>query len=244
NAPLINRETNETEWDKRSQNLDEEIFVQNNIIKIRRSILFYDLQDGKQVITNDRRSYNNLCPAGMTQRDVYSDRALEPQSMLSVTTICGKQQYMSGNIRLIEKLLITLSSGRESEASQRLQRQIERQIIKPENCDIPVQYMEDVMIGPRRIDIFRKAEIKPSEGLSEFMTAKKPRIFEFTEIRRYDSSEISATQTGVYYREQFRRPSLKKSEGKIPEDRSALTLARPTSSSSPLLPSQRFSDGF
>ncbi|VDO41461.1 unnamed protein product [Onchocerca flexuosa] len=190
-APLINRESSETEWDKRSQNLDEEIFVQNNIIKIRRSILIYDLQDGKQMITNDRRSYYNLCPAELsdaTQREIYGNTALEPQSTLSVTTICGKQQYISGNIRLIEKLLITLSNGRESEGSQRLQRRIERQIMKPD--DIPVQYFEDVLIGPRRIDIFRKAEIKPSEGLSEFITAKKRRIIEFTEIRRYDSNRI------------------------------------------------------
>ncbi len=70
----MNREVSETKWDKRPLNLKEDIFVKNNIIKIRRSTLFCDLQDGKQVIASDRRTYDNLCPAEVTniaQREVY-----------------------------------------------------------------------------------------------------------------------------------------------------------------------------
>lgn len=76
----MNRETNETEWDRRPLNLKEDIFVKNNIIKIRRSTLFCDLRDGNQAITNDRRTYNNLCPAEVTnaaQREVYGLVELE-----------------------------------------------------------------------------------------------------------------------------------------------------------------------
>lgn len=70
----MNCEINEAECDKRPLNLREDIFVKNNIIKIRRSALFSDLQNGKEVIKNDRRTYNNLCPAEVTnaaQREVY-----------------------------------------------------------------------------------------------------------------------------------------------------------------------------
>lgn len=70
----MNRETDEREQDKRPLNLKEDIFVKNNIIKIRRSTLFCDLQDGNEVARNDRHTYNNLCPAEVTnsaQREVY-----------------------------------------------------------------------------------------------------------------------------------------------------------------------------
>ncbi|CAG9535347.1 unnamed protein product [Cercopithifilaria johnstoni] len=187
-ASIMNRETYETEWDKRPLNLKEDIFVKNNIIKIRRSTLFCDLQNGKQITTNDRRTYNNLCPAEMTnvaQREIYGNVALRPQSMLNVTSMYDEQRSVNGNIRLIEKLIITLSSSEEPQATQRLQKQIEQRIIEPENYDIPIQYTEDVLTGPRRIDITREAEINPREGLSDFMTTGEPRVIEFGEIRRY-----------------------------------------------------------
>uniref|UniRef100_A0A1I7VL71 Uncharacterized protein n=1 Tax=Loa loa TaxID=7209 RepID=A0A1I7VL71_LOALO len=197
-APIMNRETNEIEWDKRPLNLKEDIFVKNNIIRIRRSILFCDLKDGKQVTRSDRRTYNNLCPAEVTnaaQREVYGNVALRPQSMLNVTSILGEQRSINGNIRLIEKLIITLSSGKEPLAIHRLQNQVEERIIKPENCDIPMQYVEDILIGQRRIDITREADIKPPKGLSEFMTAGQPQVFEFGERRRYGNFVVLTSQS-------------------------------------------------
>ncbi|VBB25719.1 unnamed protein product [Acanthocheilonema viteae] len=197
-APIMNRETNETEWDKRPLNFKEDIFVKNNIIKIRRSTLFRNLQNGKEVIRNDRRTYNNLCPAEVTnavQREIYGNMALKPQSMLNITSVYGEQRSINGNIRLIEKLIITLSSGKEPHATQRLQKQIEERIIEPENYDIPIRYVEEVLIGPRRIDISREAEINPREGLSEFMTAREPHLFEFGEVRRYSNFVLSTSQS-------------------------------------------------
>ncbi|VIO93777.1 Uncharacterized protein BM_BM10401 [Brugia malayi] len=197
-APIMNREVSETKWDKRPLNLKEDIFVKNNIIKIRRSTLFCDLQDGKQVIASDRRTYDNLCPAEVTniaQREVYGNVALRPQSMLNITLICGERRSINGNIRLIEKLIITLSSSKEPEASHRLQRQIEERVIKPENYHLPIQYTEEVLIGQRRIDITREAEINPPKGLSEFLTAGEPQIFEFGEIRKYGDFAESSSQS-------------------------------------------------
>lgn len=111
--------------------------------------------------------------------------ALRPQSVLNVSSTYSSQRSSNGDIRLIEKLIITLSSGKEPQATQRLQQQIEERIIEPENYDIPIQCTEEVLIGPRRIDVARETEIKPQEGLSEFMTSGKPQLFEFGEIRRY-----------------------------------------------------------
>uniref|UniRef100_A0AAF5Q3C3 Uncharacterized protein n=1 Tax=Wuchereria bancrofti TaxID=6293 RepID=A0AAF5Q3C3_WUCBA len=196
-APIMNREVNETEWDKRPLNLKEDIFVKNNIIKIRRSTLFCDLQDCKQVIKSDRRTYDNLCPAEVTnivQREVYGNVALRPQSMLNIILICGERRSINGNIRLIEKLIITLSSSKEPEATHRLQSQIEERVIKPENYDLPIQYTEEVLIGQRRIDITREAEINPPKGLSEFLTAGEPQIFEFGEVRKYGNFAESSSQ--------------------------------------------------
>lgn len=112
--------------------------------------------------------------------------------MLNVTSICSERRSINGNIRLIEKLIITLSSGNEPKATQRLQNRVEEQIIKPNNYDIPIQYTEEILIGPRRIDITREAEIKPPEGLSKFMTTGEPQMFEFGEIRRYDTFAVSS----------------------------------------------------
>uniref|UniRef100_A0A0R3S3B3 Ras-associating domain-containing protein n=1 Tax=Elaeophora elaphi TaxID=1147741 RepID=A0A0R3S3B3_9BILA len=105
--------------------------------------------------------------------------------MLNVTAVCSEQRFANGNIRLVEKLTITLSSGKEPRATQRLQKQIEERITTPENYDIPIHYTEEILTGPRRIDIIREAEIKPQEGLSEFLTSAQSQVFEFGELRRY-----------------------------------------------------------
>ncbi|VDK72477.1 unnamed protein product [Litomosoides sigmodontis] len=197
NTPVMNHETNEMELDRRSLNLKEDIFVKNNIIKIRRSALFHDLQNGNQVEASGRHTYNNLCPAEVTnaaQREVYGNVALRPESVLNVVSTYSSQRSGNGDVRLIEKLIITLSSGKEPQATQRLQKQVEERIIEPEDYDIPVQYTEEVLIGPRRIDITRETEIKPQEGLNEFMTVAKPQLFEFGEVRRYRNFVLPTSQ--------------------------------------------------
>lgn len=118
--------------------------------------------------------------------------ALKPQSMLNITSVYGEQRSINGNIRLIEKLIITLSSGKEPQATLRLQKQIEKRIIEPKNYNLPIQYTEAVLVGQRRIDITREVEIKPREGLSQFMTAGEPEVFEFGEVRRYANFILSS----------------------------------------------------
>lgn len=73
-APIMNRTTNETEWDKRPFGMMEEVFVKNNIIKITQSTVFCDLGNGKEVATNDCRTYEKLCQAEVTnaaKRELY-----------------------------------------------------------------------------------------------------------------------------------------------------------------------------
>lgn len=111
---------------------------------------------------------------------------MRPQSTLNITSIRGEHRLINGNIRLTEKLIITLSNGKEPKAIQQLKGQIEEQLIEPRNYDIPVEYEEEIRIGQRRIDVEHAVEIKPAEGLSEFMTFGKPEFIELVEIRRYD----------------------------------------------------------
>uniref|UniRef100_A0A915PYP9 Uncharacterized protein n=1 Tax=Setaria digitata TaxID=48799 RepID=A0A915PYP9_9BILA len=218
-APITKRETNETEKDKHRTNLKEEIFVQNNAIKIKRLALFRDLQDGKEDIMNDCLTYSNLCPAEVTsavQREIYGNVTLRPQSTLNLISAYDGRRCLNGNIRLVENLTIILSSGKEPQPTRNLQHNVEERIVKPKNYKLPVRYAEKVLLGPYRIDISRDAEIGPSEGLSKFMAVGGQQIFEFAEIRRYDCDALLAyiclaPRKTPYNQEQFKKSLLTES---------------------------------
>lgn len=60
--------------DQQTSMSKQEIFVENNIIKITRIVVFNDLRPGNEETRNVRQSHNQLCPAEMVsaaQRGVY-----------------------------------------------------------------------------------------------------------------------------------------------------------------------------
>lgn len=78
-----------------------------------------------------------------------------------------------------------MSDGEVPTATEHLELRFDEVRRIPEDFDQPVDYSEDVLAGPRSIEIRREASISPEEGLNALMLAARPETFQYTEIRIY-----------------------------------------------------------